>query len=480
MRMDLIDVSALKGLTCDSRQVKDGYLFAAFPGGAQDGRAYIDEALAKGACAILAPSGTQLASTSKALLIAHENPRRYFAMLAAAYYKHQPAQIAAVTGTNGKTSVVSFLAHLWRALGYEAASIGTLGVHSGGVRSGKEAQAVSMTTPDASVLHAQLSHLAQSGISYLAMEASSHGLDQYRLDGVRIQVAAFTNLSRDHLDYHPTMEAYFEAKARLFKEVLPSTGTAVLNADIPEFLALRDICSARGVRVLSYGTHGETCKILGTQATGQGQNLKVSVLGKTYDLFLPLVGYFQALNALCALCMALAFDEDNTERAIKSLQTLPSAPGRLQSIEGHPAGAGIYVDYAHTPDALETVLKALRPHTTGQLVCVFGCGGDRDKGKRALMGSIAARLADSVIVTDDNPRSEAPESIRAEILTAAPGALEIPNRHSALQTAIQNLKAGDVLLIAGKGHEQGQIFKDRIEPFDDVQEVTRCLQLLRS
>jgi UDP-N-acetylmuramoyl-L-alanyl-D-glutamate--2,6-diaminopimelate ligase len=470
-----VDISKLTGLTQDSRKVEPGFLFAAFPGVQRDGRAYIQNALEQGASVILALEGTVLPAGANAQLITDANPRRLFAQIAAAFYERQPAHIAAVTGTNGKTSVSIFLAHIWAKLGYESASMGTLGIYGS-----KIAQAGSMTTPDTVTLHKQLAELAQSGVSHLAMEASSHGLDQYRLDGVKIVVAGFTNLSHDHLDYHSSMEAYFAAKARLFSEVLLSSGTAVLNADTPEFSTLEKICYDRGVRVISYGSTAREIKILSAQATGHGQNLKLEIFGTVYDLFLPLVGYFQAMNALCALGMAIALDEGRIAEALKALQTLPSAPGRLQKVTGHPSGAAIYIDYAHTPDALETVLKALRPHTARHLVCVFGCGGDRDAGKRSVMGKIAARLADQVIITDDNPRSENPETIRAMILSAANGAVEIGNRHSAIQTAIQNLQAGDVLLIAGKGHEQGQIFKDKTEPFDDVQEAVRCLQLLRS
>ena len=352
-----------------------------------------------------------------------------------------------------------------------AASLGTLGLHGAGIdRSG------SMTTPDTVTLHAELAELAKAKIDHLAVEVSSHGLDQYRLDGMKITVAGFTNLTRDHLDYHADMDEYFTAKARLFSEVLDEKGAAVLNADVPKFTALKALCDARGLRVISYGSQGRDLKITKRVPTGSGQNLSLEIFGKAHEVSLPLVGEFQAMNALCALGMVLAENESRLSDILKALENIKGAPGRLQYVSGHSRGAAIYVDYAHTPDALENVLKALRPHTQNKLVCLFGCGGDRDKGKRPVMGKIASLYADAVIVTDDNPRSEEPAQIRSEILAGAKGATEISGRREAIQTAVQKLEAGDVLVVAGKGHEQGQIFKTHTDPFDDVTEVKAAIK----
>jgi UDP-N-acetylmuramoyl-L-alanyl-D-glutamate--2,6-diaminopimelate ligase len=466
-----VDIKALKGLTQDSRAVKSGYLFAAFPGTKVDGRAYIESAIAGGASVILAPLGTALPSNSNVQLVVDENPRKVFAKMVAAFYGAQPEHIAAVTGTNGKTSTAVFVTQLWEALGYKSASLGTLGLHGTGIdRSG------SMTTPDTVTLHAELAELAKAKIDHLAVEASSHGLDQYRLDGMKITVAGFTNLTRDHLDYHADMDEYFTAKARLFSEVLDEKGAAVLNADVPKFTALKALCDARGLRVISYGSQGRDLKITKRVPTGSGQNLSLEIFGKAYEISLPLVGEFQAMNALCALGMVLAENESRLSDILKALENIKGAPGRLQYVSGHSRGAAIYVDYAHTPDALENVLKALRPHTQNKLVCLFGCGGDRDKGKRPVMGKIASQYADAVIVTDDNPRSEEPAQIRSEILAGAKSATEISGRREAIQTAVQKLEAGDVLVVAGKGHEQGQIFKTHTDPFDDVTEVKAAIK----
>lgn len=466
----MIDVSSLKGLTQDSREVKPGYLFAAFKGEKSDGRDYIEQAIEQGATHILTDvSKKQMSSPRKrgssAEIITVENPRQTFAHLVAEYYNAQPEIITAVTGTNGKTSIVHFTKIIWEALGYKAASLGTL--------SGK------MTTADPVSLHEELQNLAQSGITHLAMEASSHGLDQYRMDGVRINAAGFTNLSHDHLDYHKDMDAYFKAKTRLFTDVMDKDGIAIINADDEYGRRLIAICKDAGRKYLTYGFKGEDLKIEKAEALPQGQNITLKIKNETYRIEFPLVGEFQLLNALCALGLILAQDGIDQGKAIAALETLTGAPGRLQSVPGHLKGAGIYVDYAHTPDALDHVLKALRPHTENKFVCVFGCGGDRDKAKRPEMGEIASRLADRVIVTDDNPRSEDPASIRSAILAAAPSAREIGGRRKAIQTAINDLAKGDVLLIAGKGHEQGQIFADHTDPFDDVTEVQNALKAMK-
>lgn len=473
---DLIDIQSLKGLTQDSRQVKHGYLFGAFPGAKLDGRDYIEAAISNGAVAILAPEGTvlpDLFSDQDVMLITDPDPRRAFAKLAAEFYGRQPEHIVAITGTNGKTSCVHFVKQLWRSQGIKAASIGTLGVRmEGAVRS------ASMTTPDPVSLHAELADMAAAGITHLAMEASSHGLDQYRLDGVHIGVAGFTNLSRDHLDYHPDMDSYFQAKARLFSELVTEGGTAVLNADIDEYKKLTEIAEARGLNVISYGFKGEHLKLRSVEPHPHGQYMNAEIFGDEAEVELPLVGAFQTMNILCALALVLAEDQRDKAAYIDALEGLHGAPGRLEQVGAHPKHAAVYVDYAHTPDALQTVLEALHPHTKGRLVCLFGCGGNRDTGKRPVMGRIASDLADKVIVTDDNPRTENPALIRQDILKAAPDAEEIEGRRKAICAAVAELEEGDVLVIAGKGHEQGQIFADRTEPFDDCEEAEKAMEEL--
>ncbi|MCB1782441.1 MAG: UDP-N-acetylmuramoyl-L-alanyl-D-glutamate--2,6-diaminopimelate ligase [Alphaproteobacteria bacterium] len=464
------DIRRFAGLTQDSRTVKPGYLFAAFPGASDDGREYIPQALGAGASAILAKIGTKLPAGSTAELIESGNPRRAFAQMAAEFYGEQPERIVAVTGTNGKSSTVYFAQQLWQALGEKSAFLGTLGVGlKGAITAG------SMTTPDPVKLHEALAQLVrEEGITHLAMEASSHGLEQYRLDGVKLGAAGFTSFSRDHLDYHENMEAYLSAKARLFSEVLQESGAAILNADIPEFKQLESICQKRGIKIISYGKKAKDIRLKDVKVTAQGQTLSLEIGGKSYNVNLPLVGDFQAMNALCALGLVWAGAPDRLEDLIRALETLQSVPGRLQHVEIKTGSA--YVDYAHTPDALETVLKALRPHTKGKLICLFGCGGDRDTGKRPVMGEIAARLADMVIITDDNPRSEEPAAIRASILQGAGSAAkitEIAGRREAIRMAVKNMGEADVLLVAGKGHEQGQIFADHTDPFDDVDEVKK-------
>jgi UDP-N-acetylmuramoyl-L-alanyl-D-glutamate--2,6-diaminopimelate ligase len=456
------DINQINGLTQDSRRVEPGFLFAAIKGEKSDGHDYIDGAIADGATHILANEGTKV--PPDVTLITHENPRQKFAQLTAEFYRAQPEHIAAITGTNGKTSIVSFLEQLWKAAGYEATSLGTLNGN--------------MTTLETVALHQELAAQAASGTTHLAMEASSHGLDQCRLHGARVNVAGFTNLSRDHLDYHGDMEGYLAAKTKLFSEVLEEGGTAVLNADIPEFASLKAVCEAHNIRIIDYGHKAQAIRLNDARPSAHGQTLQLTLFGQDHAIELPLVGAFQAMNALCALGMALAQDMDNEDVYLVALAKINGAKGRLQSVTGHPHGAGIYVDYAHTPDALENVLNALRPHTQGQLYCIMGCGGDRDKGKRPLMGEISMRLADVTIVTDDNPRSEDPATIRAEILNAAPGASEVGDRAQAIKDTTVKLGQGDVLVIAGKGHEQGQIFKDHTAPFDDVEQARGVIQTL--
>lgn len=464
----------VRGITCDSREARKGYLFAALSGDKLDGTKFIGDAIHHGAQIILAQEGTVLpddVDADEVVLITSPNPRQAFAQLTAKFYKLQPEYLVGVTGTSGKTSTVSFVQQLWHLSGIKnCASLGTLGVRGPGMR-----RYGSLTTPDTQSLHAELADLAAVGIQHLAMEASSHGLDQYRLDGVSMKAAAFTNLSRDHMDYHADMEAYFKAKARLFTDIIPAEGSAVINIDDSYGERLAKECEARGQEVISFGERdGASIQLLSRALKPNGQDIEISVFGKAYKITLPLVGEFQIFNALCALGLVLSQDKD-IEKYTPLLARLRGVAGRLQFIEGHKKGA-VYVDYAHKPAALEAILNTLRPHTQGKLVCLFGCGGNRDPGKRQIMGEIATRLADSVIITDDNPRYEEAATIRAEILKGASNALEIGDRAEAIGYAIKNLNQGDVLVVAGKGHEQGQIVEDTVFIFDDAEEVKKALQ----
>ncbi|QQG36078.1 MAG: UDP-N-acetylmuramoyl-L-alanyl-D-glutamate--2,6-diaminopimelate ligase [Micavibrio aeruginosavorus] len=468
----------IEGLSEDSRRIEEGWLFAAFPGSKTDGRRYVEDAMRNGATAILCASARDIVRPPDVAVIEDGNPRRCLAQMAARFYGRQPRHVATVTGTNGKTSTAWFTQQIWENLGIKAASLGTLGIRGLEIAAMKDTRASSMTTPDIVSLMATLADLSASGIDHLAMEASSHGLSQYRLDGVRVQAAAFTNLTRDHLDYHPDMDDYFAAKARLFREVLAADGVAVLNADIPQYAVLRAICDERGVKVIDYGRQAQALILRSCETHADGQALAIGWQGKLYELKLPLVGEFMVMNALAALGLVLAIDPERAERAILALERLKGAPGRLQLVPGHPHGA-VYVDYAHTPDALENILKALRPHTQGRLICVVGCGGDRDPGKRPIMGRLAFTLADVAVITDDNPRSENPEKIRAAMMAEAPGAQEIGDRRAAIGWAVAHMQAGDVLVVAGKGHEQGQIVAGRVEPFDDVAEAAQAIRNLK-
>ncbi len=475
-----MDQRALKdlditGLTADSRAVQPGFLFAALPGSAVDGRSYIHDAVKRGATAVLAPPGTDLAAGRMdthgvpVRLITDSNPRRRFALMAARFFGTQPNTVAAVTGTNGKTSVAHFTQQIWTQLGFKAGYLGTLGLVAPGMKVDG-----SLTTPDAAKLHTLLADMAQQGVSHLAMEASSHGLHQFRIDGVKVAIAGFTNMTRDHLDYHGSMAAYLAAKLRLFSDVLSEGGTAVLNADSTEYAAFESACRLRNLRVLSYGKAGADLRLVEARIDGATQVLDLMVLAKAYRVRLPLAGAFQVSNALCALGFAIAGGADAAQ-AVAALEHLHGVPGRLERVGMQKNVAPIYVDYAHTPDALETVLNALRPHATGKLSVVFGCGGDRDKGKRRLMGEVANRLADTIIVTDDNPRTEDAATIRAEVMQGCPGATEIGDRAEAIATAIHALSAGDVLLVAGKGHETGQIIGAKVIPFNDADVVKKIL-----
>ena len=471
--VSLAEAVEVTGLTADSRKVGPGYLFAALPGVQGDGRDFIDEAVSKGAIAVLAPRGTALRPYGRPVaLVEDDNPRRRLAVLAARFYAAQPEMVVAVTGTNGKTSVADFTRQIWQHAGLKAASLGTLGLIPK-----HPAAPSSLTTPDPVELHACLTALADDGVERLAMEASSHGLDQFRLDGVRVAAAAFTNLSRDHLDYHGEMDSYFTAKRRLFAELVESRGTAVLNADDPVFAELEEVARARGLRVLSYGRSGRNLLLRELEATADGLAMTFDLCGERRDVTLPLAGAFQAHNALAALGLAIATDCDK-EAALAALAALRGVAGRMERVGRTPSGGQVYVDYAHTPDALATVLKAARPHARNRLVVVFGAGGDRDPGKRPQMGATAAELADEVIVTDDNPRSEDPAAIRREILAAAPQAKEVGDRGEAIARAVVALRDGDVLVIAGKGHEPGQIVGDQVLPFDDREVARAALDVL--
>lgn len=466
----------IEGMTEDSRRVEEGWLFAALPGVKVDGHRFIEDAIRHGAVAIMsAQDSINIPADSRVACLHVDNPRRKLSQMAARFYRVQPDNIVAVTGTNGKTSTAWFVQQIWTTLGMKAASLGTLGIRGIEMAALRDARTSSMTTPDTVSLMAHLADLAAAGIDHLAMEASSHGLAQYRLDGVKLKAAAFTNLTRDHLDYHHDMDAYLQAKARLFSEVLPPEGVAVLNADVEAYQILKNICSKRNIKVLDYGHKAEALKIKRCRAAAGGQHLELSVMGKDYDVTLPLVGEFMVMNAMAALGLVIAVYPEIVDRAIETLNHLQGAPGRLQFVSGHPEGA-VYVDYAHTPDALENILKALRPHAQGRLICIVGCGGDRDPGKRPIMGRLASDLSDVAIITDDNPRSEDPAAIRAAMMKEAPRAKEVGNRREAIQWAIKNLSEGDVLVIAGKGHEQGQIMAGTIEPFDDVEEARLAIQ----
>jgi UDP-N-acetylmuramoyl-L-alanyl-D-glutamate--2,6-diaminopimelate ligase len=450
------------GLCADSRQLRPGELFAALGGARDDGRRYLAEALARGAAAVLGPTGLAEAGLPVPVIEA-DQPRRALARMAARLAGAQPACVVAVTGTNGKTSTAVFTRQLWQKLGRPAASLGTLGLDAPGRH-----VPGALTTPDPIALHRLAAELAQEGVQHLALEASSHGLDQHRLDGLSLAAAAFTNLTRDHFDYHGGAAAYLAAKRRLFTELLPQGAAAVLNADVPEFATLAGDARDRGLEVFDYGRAAARLRLLGQRPHGPGQELELELDGWRTRLTLPLVGGFQAWNALAALGLVVASGGD-LRAAAEALSGLEGAPGRMQLVARHGNGAPIFVDYAHTPDALEQALAALRAHTEGRLIVVFGCGGDRDPGKRPVMGRIARDNADRVIVTDDNPRGEDPAWIRAAAMqTAGIEAIEIGDRARAIAEAVAMLRPGDVLLVAGKGHETGQTVAGVTHPFDDA------------
>lgn len=456
------------GLTADSRAVKAGFLFAALPGTQVDGVKYIDDAIRAGAATILCrPDAVQ--DDQNVVWISDPVPARLFAHMVSRYFDRQPETVVAVTGTNGKTSVASFTRQIWEYMGHRAGMVGTLGVTAPGVT-----RHAGLTTPDPVTLALAMSDLCDAGVDHVVFEASSHGLAQYRLDGINVSVAAFTNLTRDHLDYHGSQENYYYAKARLFGEVMKPGGVAVLNADSAIVMEVADICWARGHRVITVGQHSGDIRLLRQRTSETGQEITINYKSEIYDLTLPLTGYFQAMNALMAAGLVIGSGGD-ARRAFKSLSYLKAVPGRMEQAGRHVSGARVYVDYAHTPDALETVLKAIRPHTRKKLSVVFGCGGDRDKGKRKIMGQIAARQADRVYVTDDNPRREDATLIRTQVLEGCPEAMEIGDRAGAIKAAVEALEKGDILLVAGKGHEQGQIIGDSVRPFDDRSEIRSAI-----
>lgn len=461
----------IAGVTADSRKVRPGFLFAALAGVKADGARFAAQAVEKGAAAVLAAEGADLADLAVPVLRAAE-PRRALALLAARFFGAQPGTIVAVTGTSGKTSVAAFTRQIWARLGHAAASIGTIGiVEPSGATYG------SLTTPDPVDLARDLSDLAGRGVTHVALEASSHGLDQHRLDGVRIAAGAFTNLSRDHLDYHPSVAAYFDAKMHLFDRLLPKGAPAVIDVDTVEGERAATRAAEAGCRVFTVGRGGTGLRLASVVPEAGLQHLTIEAEGTTHAVALPLVGTFQVSNALVAAGLAIVTGSPVAE-ALAALEGLVGAPGRLDRVGATPAGAPVFVDYAHKPDALEKALEAVRPYTAGRLVVVFGCGGDRDPGKRPIMGEIATRLADVVVVTDDNPRSEDPAEIRRQILAAAPGAIEIADRGAAIATAVGLLRAGDLLVVAGKGHETGQIVGKTVLPFSDHESVRSALEAL--
>lgn len=465
---DAVGAIEIAGLSADSRKIDKGMLFVALAGTKADGAAYVVDAVARGAAAIVA--GHALDAAVPVVVV--DNPRRFLALAAANFYGRQPATMVAVTGTAGKTSVASFTRQIWAAAGHAAAQIGTTGVVSP-----TRNEYGSLTTPDPIGLHALLAELADEGVTHAAMEASSHGLDQSRLDGVRLSAAAFTNLGRDHMDYHPTVEAYMAAKMRLFDTLLPRGAPAVIFADDPWSAEAIRVATEAGHKVLTVGRNGQFLALKRVEHFRHKQVAEVHVGGEIFEVHIPLAGDFQIANALVAAGLAIATGVP-TALAMKALEKLQGASGRLELVGQSKQGALAYVDYAHKPDALENVLTSVRPFTTGRVIVVFGCGGDRDKGKRPIMGEIACRLADIVIVTDDNPRSEVPAVIRSEIMAEAPKAIEIGDRAQAIRAGVAMLSAGDTLIVAGKGHEEGQTVGDVTLPFSDHAELRKALEEL--
>jgi UDP-N-acetylmuramoyl-L-alanyl-D-glutamate--2,6-diaminopimelate ligase len=476
--LDLPDTAKglkITGLTADSRKVQPGFLFAAFKGASVDGARFATNACASGAVAVLCAEETAVqlrASCPESVVVIGANePRQVFAKMAARFYGAQPDTIVSVTGTAGKTSVAHFVRQIFQAAGHPAASLGTLGtIKPDGENYG------GLTTPDPVALHKELAELESEGVNHAAIEASSHGLDQYRLDGVRLTAAAFTNLGRDHMDYHASIEDYLQAKLRLFSELLPVGGTVVVDPAEEYADRVLSIAEKRGLHVFTVGESGRDLKLVGLKPAGAGQILSLETERGEHKVTLPLIGRFQVSNALIAAGLAIAGGIDS-DAVLRALENLKGAPGRLELAGKTGDGGLVFVDYAHKPDALDNALAALRPFAGGKLSVVIGAGGDRDPGKRELMGAAAARHADFVIVTDDNPRSENPASIRKAVLSGAPGAIEIGDRFEAIAEAVRRMNTGDILCVAGKGHEMGQIVGETVIPFSDHEAVTRAISL---
>lgn len=457
------------GLTADSRDVRPGFVFAALPGTETDGARFIPDAIAAGAVALLLPTGSRAATDAGTPVVFDDDPRRRLALMAARFFGTQPDTVAAVTGTNGKTSVAAFLRQIWVRLGYDAASLGTVGVVSQ-----RGARPLIHTTPEPVTLHRLLLELVEEGVTHLALEASSHGLQQRRLDGVRVSAAAFTNISRDHLDYHDSFEAYLAEKMRLFQVLLEPSAPIVVDPEAPGADTVCNFARTDGRSLLTVGRTGTLLRLLSADREGTGQRLKLTCEGKEHDLLLPLPGAFQVSNALTAAGLAIALGSDAAS-VLETLTGLEGAKGRLEHVGQTASGASVFIDYAHTPDALANALVALRPYASGRMIVVFGCGGDRDRGKRPEMGRAAGDHADLVIVTDDNPRGEDPAAIRAAALAAVPTAREIGDRSTAITAAINEAGEGDLVLIAGKGHETGQTIGNTVLPFSDHDAVRSAL-----
>ncbi len=458
----------ITGMSCDSRTVKPGMLFAALPGTVADGREYIEAALENGASAILSTPGLPIDLP----YIGHENPRLVYSKLARRLFPGQPETLVAMTGTNGKSSTVEFLRQIWSFSGLKSACFGTLGV-----RFDDEYLPLSHTTPDALVLHETLNKLESMGVTHVGMEASSHGLKQFRLDYVEISASGFSNLTQDHFDYHPDIDDYYAAKARLFTELTPKSAPVVINVNDEYGQRLAKTCEEQGQKVIRAGWAGQNIRIDEVMPKAASQRVDLIVNQKRYKVEIPLVGEFQVLNAVAALGLAIETGVD-VETAIAALSNLKGVSGRLELAGRTTAGAPILVDFAHTEDGLDKLLRSVRPHTMGQLIIVFGCGGDRDPSKRPKMGAMAAKLADQVIVTDDNPRTENAAAIRKAVLKGCPDAEEFGDRAAAIHHGISLLGPKDCLIIAGKGHEQGQIIGDEIIPFSDVLQAQSALKEL--
>ncbi len=456
------------GLTCDSREVKPGYVFAALPGTVTDGRKFIEGALEKGASAVLSTGELDLPVP----YLASDEPRLNYAKMAAKLYSGQPKTLVAMTGTNGKSSTVEFLRQIWAYAGHQAACFGTLGVQApNGYRP------LTHTTPDAVALHKTLSELTHEGVTHAAMEASSHGLDQYRLDAVKVTASGFTNLTQDHFDYHTDAEDYFMAKARLFTELTPVGAPVVINTNDEYGQRLVKMCEERGQKVMQVGWSGQDIRIDEVMPRAASQMVTLVANGQRHKIELPLAGEFQVLNAISALGLALVTGVE-METALKALENLHGVAGRMERAGQTKEGAPIFVDFAHTEDGLDKLLRSVRPHTVGKIIVAFGCGGDRDPDKRPKMGKVAAKLADEVIVTDDNPRTEKAGSIRKAVLAGCPEATEVGDRAAAIREGINRLGPQDCLVIAGKGHEQGQIIGTEVIPFSDVEQVKLALKEL--